>query len=386
MEFSQKRIFGLDLVRSIAILLVLCAHGLDFFLAPFLEESFIGRIINRSLSFPLGFFGVELFFILSGFLIGGLIIKELVEDGHWRYLLNFYFRRWLRTLPLYYLVVLILVLFPIGAGFTWENLFFIQNFNSDTLAFNPVSWSLSVEEWFYFIVPLIMLLTFRFIKKKKRMYFMGISLSIIILSLMARILLVVFKDPSFDFGVRKQMFFRLDSIMFGVILAGIKFYYKNLYKKIVANRKMVFIIAMVGLVLCEIWFILHRDRITLDQSLFSRTFFFTIVSISCALFVISLETIKLPRTIIVGKSVTTISILSYGVYLLHFGIYTLVQNLVTVNSIFMGVTSFLVSTIFVFILSAIVYKFYELPIMNLRSKLKIKNINEKEINKISTSG
>lgn len=386
MEFSQKRIFGLDLVRSIAILLVLCAHGLDFFLAPVLEESFIGRIINRSLSFPLGFFGVELFFILSGFLIGGLIIKELVEDGHWRNLLNFYFRRWIRTLPLYYLVVLLLVLFPVGAGFTWENLFFIQNFNSDTLAFNPVSWSLSVEEWFYFTIPLIMLLTFRFIKGNKRTYFMGVSLSIIILSLIARILLVVFTDPSFDFGVRKQMLFRLDSIMFGVILAGIKFYYKNLYRKIVDNRKKVFIISMVALVLCEIWFVLHRDRITLDQSLFSRTFFFDIVSISCALFVISLETIKCPRIIVVGKVITTISILSYGVYLLHFGIYTLMKKLVTVNSIFIGITSFVVSTVFVFILSTIIYKFYELPIMNLRNKLKIKNTYEKEVNKISKLG
>ncbi|MGN4846272.1 acyltransferase family protein [Bacillus cereus group sp. MYBK134-1] len=386
MEFSQKRIFGLDLVRSIAILLVLCAHGLDFFLAPVLEESFIGRIINRSLSFPLGFFGVELFFILSGFLIGGLIIKELVEDGHWRNLLNFYFRRWIRTLPLYYLVVLLLVLFPVGAGFTWENLFFIQNFNSDTLAFNPVSWSLSVEEWFYFTIPLIMLLTFRFIKGNKRTYFMGVSLSIIILSLIARILLVVFTDPSFDFGVRKQILFRLDSIMFGVILAGIKFYYKNLYRKIVDNRKKVFIISMVALVLCEIWFVLHRDRITLDQSLFSRTFFFDIVSISCALFVISLETIKCPRIIVVGKVITTISILSYGVYLLHFGIYTLMKKLVTVNSIFIGITSFVVSTVVVFILSTIIYKFYELPIMNLRNKLKIKNTYEKEVNKISKLG
>ncbi|PGW74258.1 acyltransferase [Bacillus cereus] len=386
MEFSQKRIFGLDLVRSIAILLVLCAHGLDFFLAPVLEESFIGRIINRSLSFPLGFFGVELFFILSGFLIGGLIIKELVEDGHWRNLLNFYFRRWIRTLPLYYLVVLLLVLFPVGAGFTWENLFFIQNFNSGTLAFNPVSWSLSVEEWFYFTIPLIMLLTFRFIKGNKRTYFMGVSLSIIILSLIARILLVVFTDPSFDFGVRKQILFRLDSIMFGVILAGIKFYYKNLYRKIVDNRKKVFIISMVALVLCEIWFVLHRDRITLDQSLFSRTFFFDIVSISCALFVISLETIKCPRIIVVGKVITTISILSYGVYLLHFGIYTLMKKLVTVNSIFIGITSFVVSTVVVFILSTIIYKFYELPIMNLRNKLKIKNTYEKEVNKISKLG
>ena len=80
------RVFGLDFVRFVAVSLVLAAHAGDVFdpvwQAPRLLETF-------------GVCGVELFFVLSGFLIGGIIIDTLERDGRW--VGNFWLRRWMRT-------------------------------------------------------------------------------------------------------------------------------------------------------------------------------------------------------------------------------------------------------------------------------------------------
>ncbi|PFZ48089.1 acyltransferase family protein [Bacillus wiedmannii] len=377
MRFQNKRIFGLDLVRSMAIVLVLLAHGLGFFLTPGLNETKVGRIIIYSFHFPLGFFGVELFFVLSGFLIGGIIIKELVEKGNWINLLNFYIRRWFRTLPLYFLVVLFLVWFPMEKGFSWGNLFFIQNFNDDALLFNPVSWSLAVEEWFYLIIPFVMLLVFQFIKEDKGKYFIGICVFVMGISLLARIVFVLFQDPGFDFGTRKQIFFRLDSIIAGVILAGIKYYFQDLYKKMVTKRKLLFLIALIGFCACEIWFVIHRDMVSLDKSLFSRTFFFDIVTISCVLLVVSLENVKRPKVNIIGNIITFVSVMSYGLYLLHYRIYVFFKNTVSISSISIGGLVFVVATVVTIILATIIYWYYELPIMNLRDKFKLSRSDSK---------
>ena len=88
---TSKRNFGLDLVRAIAILLVLITHiGL--------KSDYVGGL-------EIGNLGVEFFFVLSGFLIGGILIKDFSNGGvNIPVIANFWIRRWFRTLPVYYLV------------------------------------------------------------------------------------------------------------------------------------------------------------------------------------------------------------------------------------------------------------------------------------------
>ena len=93
------RVFGLDLVRFVAVSLVLAAHAADAFF-PVCQSP-------RTLE-TLGVCGVELFFVLSGFLIGGIIIDTLARDPRW--LANFWLRRWMRTLPSYFLFLVVNVL------------------------------------------------------------------------------------------------------------------------------------------------------------------------------------------------------------------------------------------------------------------------------------
>ncbi len=93
-----KRVFGLDLMRAFAIIFVVMGHG-------------SWMLDKADTDFPwIGFIdGVELFFVLSGFLIGGILIKlfQNTKSLGVKTLWNFWIRRWFRTLPNYYLILLI---------------------------------------------------------------------------------------------------------------------------------------------------------------------------------------------------------------------------------------------------------------------------------------
>lgn len=144
---------ALDGLRGLAILLVVVYHNFGF--------------INY---FFFGWLGVDLFFVLSGFLITDILLKTL-QDKH--YLKNFYLRRVLRIFPLYYLcLVLFLLVIPrLYAGFdikyytdhqVWlwtylQNWLYIFNDPNHTNTLNHL-WSLAVEEQFYLVWPFIILL------------------------------------------------------------------------------------------------------------------------------------------------------------------------------------------------------------------------------------
>src|SRR5688500_5172014 len=123
-----NRVYGLDVFRAVAILFVVTGHG--------------GFIIDKALpGFPYIRLidGVELFFVLSGFLIGSILINmyETHEKLSFPLIRTFWKRRWLRTLPNYYLVLFLNVIFvymglTLGdpEKFNWKFLFFVQNFNT----------------------------------------------------------------------------------------------------------------------------------------------------------------------------------------------------------------------------------------------------------------
>src|SRR5947207_12604591 len=97
------RVFGLDLLRAAAITMVICAHGFVVLYPHFGEPlGFFGHG---------GFYGVELFFVLSGFLIGQILIRagaDLAQGGNVAF---FYTRRWFRTLPLFFLFLTVNIVF-----------------------------------------------------------------------------------------------------------------------------------------------------------------------------------------------------------------------------------------------------------------------------------
>ncbi len=152
----KARILELDGVRGVAILLVLFGHYCSL-IAPGVEF------------FSVASLGVNVFFVLSGFLIGGIILDEHREPG---FLRSFYTRRAARILPIYLSVVAAAFFFAwLAAGQPWSEpllpvwvyLLFLTNialawFGRTSLLLNP-TWSLAVEEQFYLAMPFVVMAT-----------------------------------------------------------------------------------------------------------------------------------------------------------------------------------------------------------------------------------
>src|SRR6185437_6603625 len=95
---TNSRIYGLDLLRAYAILAVVASHGQSFLQPDNILRKAIGRLYTD---------GVSVFFVLSGFLIGSILLKTINEqEFNSKKLLHFWIRRWFRTLPTYFLFLI----------------------------------------------------------------------------------------------------------------------------------------------------------------------------------------------------------------------------------------------------------------------------------------
>jgi peptidoglycan/LPS O-acetylase OafA/YrhL len=162
MKYGIRRNLQLDILRGIAILLVFGRH-----LEIPRPEGVLG--VFAEVWFRIGWLGVDLFFVLSGFLIGGLLVTELHNHGKID-VPRFLVRRGLKIYPPYFVFIAYLMLMPpfksalrggdIGAAFAaewgqyWPNLLFLQNY----VGRNPAghTWTLAVEEHFYLMLPFVL--------------------------------------------------------------------------------------------------------------------------------------------------------------------------------------------------------------------------------------
>lgn len=191
---------SMDFLRALAILLVVVAHSVLSFGAP-----------PHLAPLQLGGVGVDLFFVLSGWLLGGQLFKEVSVTGQIE-VRRFWVRRWMRTLPAYYVVLLVSVLQRYltkeDVRFPWEYFVFLQNY-FHPLEFFSVSWSLCVEEQFYLLIAPLVLLSGH------------INRNITSLLLLVLLLLPYFFRFSGMFGSIEETHVRIDGCVAGVLLAHI---------------------------------------------------------------------------------------------------------------------------------------------------------------------
>ena len=163
---STNRLPELDGVRGLAILLVLIWHCINYY-TP--DEDSIGAAFVGF--FRLSWSGVDLFFVLSGFLIGGILIDNRRSSNYWR---TFYLRRMCRIFPLYFLLFLIFLILvrtgpdrldwllkdplPAFSYATFTQNFVMADVNTYGANFMGPTWSLAVEEQFYLLLPIIIFL------------------------------------------------------------------------------------------------------------------------------------------------------------------------------------------------------------------------------------
>jgi peptidoglycan/LPS O-acetylase OafA/YrhL len=356
----KERIFGLDVLRCCAIVFVVAAHGRLMAIDTFLFE-FPYIIFND---------GVDLFFALSGFLIGGILLKEISSANEFNgsQLLKFWKKRWLRTLPNYYLILLVNIIFVkfyLAPGdlnsFSWKFFVFIHNFSSDFGDFFLESWSLSIEEWFYIFAPLILLGLLKILPLKRA--FLGTVLILIISPILFRFL--KYNPDAYDWfrtdsQVGKVVIMRLDAIGYGLLAAWLAFYYAGFWKK------------------CRFWFlglsILAHVLIdwlnTSNNNMYLQIFSFSLTAVTSMLYLPLADSIKSARGLI-AKGVTYISKISYSMYLVNLGIVSSVMRYhFPVKNTTDGMIKYILYWCIVIILSGIIYRFFEKPIMDLRKKIR----------------
>ena len=211
---ASHRFAGLDHLRALAIVLVFIYH-----------YGIFGHPEGLSLIGRFGWTGVDLFFVLSGFLIGGQLFARLAKGANISYS-EFYFRRFLRIVPAYLFVLALYLLFP---GFkerselppTWRFLTFTQNFGLDLVHQGAFShaWSLCIEEQFYLVLPLFII---AFANRKASHQAVWLLPAVLLFGLAVRLAswyLLVRPNPAFGPAYYRYIYYptytRLDGLLVG---------------------------------------------------------------------------------------------------------------------------------------------------------------------------
>jgi peptidoglycan/LPS O-acetylase OafA/YrhL len=251
---GPNRLPGLDTLRALAIAVVMVFH-----LHGLLPDAFgpIGRF---------GWMGVDLFFVLSGYLIGSQLLKP-VRDGRGISLLDFYRKRAYRILPVYLVVLALYVFWPLwreapGMSPLWQFLTFTENFFVDysvNQAFSHV-WSLCVEEHFYLLLPVIVLVLSRRAAAWKTITVLTlfVAFGLAIRSYVYFHVLLPMGRDSDDFGVRyiERIYYptytRLDGLLAGVALALMRIFRPGWWSAILQRANWL-LAGGVALMACTLW-------------------------------------------------------------------------------------------------------------------------------------
>jgi peptidoglycan/LPS O-acetylase OafA/YrhL len=205
---SAQRIASLDLLRGIAAFSVAVPH---FFMYVTEGRSTAAEIISVT--------GVEVFFVLSGFVLAPQILF-CVAERDWRTLRTFLVRRWMRTMPPYVIALtcISMILGQLGSGDFYRYFLYVSNLwrQHNTTDYYPIAWSLSVEEWFYLVFPIFLIVAVGLTGRRDKT---ACFLLALLFAGMITIARAAFGDAA-DWGenVRRVVVFRIDAIAYGFVL------------------------------------------------------------------------------------------------------------------------------------------------------------------------
>lgn len=363
---DEKKIFGLDLMRVGAILLVLAAHILWIY--PNSKN-----LLTKGMNFS-GFIGVELFFVLSGFLIGGSLHRVFLRDDYsWRIIRNFMRRRMLRIMPNYLLILLVNILVFSFLGYDirepWKYFVFLQNFASPMLPFFPESWSMAIKEIPYFIIPFVLLFLAGFSKNRDRL-FLYMVLVLMVLPMMAKIHFYCNHPgitlPEWNVSLRSVAIYRVDAVMMGVLFAWLRYNGIERWKKY-RNVLAIFGLAILGGLAALVGFV---KLSILDFPFFYDVLFLPLISVASAFFLPFFSEWKTaPKWL--DKPVQFLGSVSYFVYLMHYSLilFLMKHYIDTTGFTLWQLHGFTLSYLLLTFTSGwLLYRYFEKPILNFRAK------------------
>lgn len=339
----SKRYSNIDQLRFIAAITVAMAHLI---------------ISKQGLSLNLEIFSsisVEVFFIISGFVLAPQILKVAQSENINNYKI-FLIRRWYRTIPLY-ILSLVLTSIVIGQFLSFDffkYLLFIQNFFKIIVDIDyfSISWSLSVEEWFYLIFPLFLFVCIKYLKFNNQKFIIYASILFIIIIFLLRFINI--EDEEWGSGVRRIVIYRLDSIVFGFILY---FYKEKISDKFLNKILLLISIVVTSIILYKILEINASKNLILHKIIFHY-----IVALWGSLVVLFFYIIdkKIENDYLI-KFNLFLGKISYSIYLFHLLIIYIISLLNI--SILLTIFIFLLTQI---LISSLLYYYFEKPILKLR--------------------
>lgn len=370
---KSKYLPSIDSLRALAVLAVIIYH---------VDVNYL----------PGGFLGVDLFFVLSGYLISSLIIKEYRKTGSLN-LYNFYIRRARRLLPAVYFMItiglVVMVLFNevllrkshLDAIFgyiyssNWWYIFHKLDYFDSFGAQSPFKhlWSLAIEEQFYMIFPLLFLLINRKKKSKDGTYklnknFLYVVLGLILVSLIAHILL-------FDINNISRIYFGTDTRAFSLlvgVVGAILYPMEKLHAKETPQQNIMYSVVSLVSIATLITVMIYTSEY---NTWLYRGGFLLVAILGLIVIISSGKQHTLMSRLLSFKPVVFIGKISYSLYLWHFPILVLttpVSEIGNPNIIFV-----ILRIILTFALATASYVFVETPIRKLGFKNYINVIFKK---------
>jgi len=364
------RIPELDGLRGLAILLVVFHHYVSGRLRPIGNP--IADFINHASA--LTWSGVDLFFVLSGFLIGGILLDQRHTEHYFK---TFYLRRACRIFPLYFLwLILFIILDRMFSSSlhqhwqsdifyarypTWAYALFLQNFFiAKRQLFGPhwlgTTWSLAIEEQFYLLAPLLM----RFLPLRKLPH---VLVSIILLVPLLRLYSYLYHPTLFVYVLLP---YRADALLMGVLCAcGVR--HERLHFWLQKHRGRLFpalIVLLVGLIY------LSRDRINPRNSFEMVVLGYSWLPLfyTCVLLIVITAREGIIARVMRFSPLRNLGIIAYGVFLIHLAMDGLAHGLISgkdfsaIHDLSDGAVT-LLAFLVTLILAAFSWHFFEKPII-----------------------
>lgn len=351
----ESRLVQLDVLRAICVFLVLgrhltpCPQDFNYFLHKFTLHWNYG-----------GWVGVDIFFVLSGFLVSGLIFQEYKKSGNVS-IKRFLIRRGLKIYPSFYLLIVATVLInplfgmPVPFITLLAEIFFLQNTIFGRLWGH--TWSLAVEEHFYIGLAILSFFLVRFKRNSENVFSIipYVFIFFAVICFILRALMATYKGTNIS-----PTPFRIDSLFFGVTISYF-WHFKGLAKNpLIGKYRYLLVLTGIILLLPMFFFMSVTD---------SKIFVFGLTTnyLAAGMLLLGLLKIDLGRSFLV-KTLSYIGFFSYSIYLWHLPVQEWIAvplNEKTATNWFFYAGVYLIGSV---LIGIVLSKMVEYPILKLRNK------------------
>ena len=395
----------IDGVRAVAVLWVLFFHAWFFQNSQWTngnELPFYDSIFNNfAFSWLVkGGLGVDMFFVISGFLIGSIIFKEINKSETMNFR-RFYARRFLRLMPVYVVAMVLGIFFLKGENleYVWANILYVNNFIPIENQYMGWCWSLAIEEQFYLIAPVFLL----FMRKSEHFFMWCVGL--LFIGWLLRVFALEYYDLAVFWDIQDlgsanwdarfnhtydNFYTRYGGLLIGIMAAWLHIFRNGELKRFFESSGKVIFLSTTALVLficasmldmryiVDTPYLVQLAWYATERDIFAASLAFLIIAALYSKDVIA----KSLRTILGAKFLYPIAQLSYSGYLMHemimIWLFPISTEFFITDMEMSGNTAFILNAILAltltFVSAMALYVFVERPCMRLRHHPMMKRI------------